>query len=155
MKGHTEVTEALKKILINELTAINQYFLHSRMCHDWGYKKPAEKSYQEALDEMKHAKSLIDRILFLKAVPDLQKLHPLNIGQTVKQQMENDLKLEEQAVADLKQAIEICHKNADFTTKGLLEGILNSEEEHTEWLESQLHLINELGEKHYLSQQIS
>ena len=155
MKGHTEVTQALKKILVNELTAINQYFLHSRMCKDWGYSKLAEKAYQDALDEMKHAKSLIDRILFLKAVPDLQKLDPLNIGQTVKQQMENDCKLEEQAVADLKKAIEICNSRSDFASKELLESILVSEEEHFGWLESQLRLIDELGEKHYLSQQIN
>ena len=155
MKGHTEVTEALKKILVNELTAVSQYFLHSRMCKEWGFKKPAEKAYQEALDEMKHAKILIDRILFLKAVPGLQKLHPLNIGQTVKQQMENDLKLEERAMADLKKAIEISHKNADFATKTLLEGILNNEEEHAGWLETQLGLIRELGEKSYLSRQIA
>jgi len=154
MKGHTDVINSLKKILTNELTAVNQYFLHSRMCQDWGYLKSAETMYKESISEMQHAKDIIDRILFLEGKPDLQKLHPLKIGITVKQQMENDLSLEEIAIKDLKEAIIITQKHSDFSSKDLLEKILINEEEHTDWLESQLHIINEIGDNNYLSQQI-
>jgi len=154
MKGHTDVINSLKKILTNELTAVNQYFLHSRMCQDWGYLKLAETMYKESISEMQHAKDIIDRILFLEGKPDLQKLHPLKIGITVKQQMENDLSLEEIAIKDLKEAIIITQKHSDFSSKDLLEKILINEEEHTDWLESQLHIINEIGDNNYLSQQI-
>ena len=154
MKGNVEVIESLKKVLTNELTAVNQYFLHSRMCKDWGYEKLEESMYKEALSEMHHAKDIIDRILFLEGKPDLQKLHPLKVGTTVKQQLENDLSLEQLAIKDLKQAITITQNTADFTSKDLLEKILINEEEHTDWLEAQLHIINEVGEENYLSQQI-
>ena len=155
MKGYEEVITALKEILTNELTAVNQYFLHSRMCKDWGYNKLADKFYKESIDEMKHAKEIIDRILFLEGAPNVQKLHPLKIGSAVKKQLENDLSLEDKAIADLKKAIETCNQCSDFASKELLESILVSEEEHTDWLESQLHLIKEIGEENYLSQQIS
>lgn len=155
MKGHTEVISALKEILTNELTAINQYFLHSRMCKDWGYEKIAAKFYQESLDEMKHARDLIDRILFLEGSPDLKKLHPLSIGSSVQKQMENDLKLEERAISDLKKAIETCIKVSDFASKELLESILVNEEEHMEWIESQLNIIKDIGEKNYLAANLS
>ena len=154
MKGHEQVITKLKSILTNELTAVNQYFLHSRMCKDWGYGKLADKFYKESIDEMKHARDIIDRILFLTGAPNVQKLHPLNIGGTVKKQMENDLALEDRAIADLKQAIETCIQHSDFASKELLESILVSEEEHTDWLESQLHLMKEVGEQNYLSQQL-
>ena len=155
MKGHSEVITALKGILTNELTAVNQYFLHARMCKNWGYEKIGDKFYKESIDEMKHAKVLIDRILFLEGIPNVQKLHPLKIGVTVKSQMENDLNLESQAIVDLKKAIEICVKFSDFVSRELLESILVSEEEHTDWIESQLHLMKEIGEENYLSQQLS
>ena len=155
MKGHEEVISALKGILTNELTAVNQYFLHSRMCKDWGYDKLADKFYKESIDEMKHARDIIDRILFLEGAPNVQKLHPLKIGTTVKKQLENDLSLEAKAIADLKKSIEICIQHSDFASKELLEDILVSEEEHTDWIESQLHLIKEIGEENYLSQQLS
>ena len=154
MKGNAEVIESLKKVLTNELTAVNQYFLHSRMCKDWGYEKLAEAMYQEALSEMHHAKDIIDRILFLEGKPDLQKLHPLKVGIAVKKQLENDLSLEQLAIKDLKQAITTAQNSSDFTSKDLLEKILINEEEHTDWLEAQLHVINEVGEENYLSQQI-
>ena len=154
MKGHTEVIEHLKKILTNELTAVNQYFLHSRMCKDWGYEKLAEAMYKESIDEMKHAKEIIDRILFLEGKPNLQKLHPLNIGSAVKQQLENDLSLENKAITELKEAIKSAQTHSDFSSKELLETILVSEEEHTDWIEAQIHIINEIGESGYLSQQI-
>ena len=155
MKGHSEVIKALKDILTNELTAVNQYFLHARMCRDWGYEKIGDKFYKESIDEMKHAKELIDRILFLEGIPNVQKLHSLKIGATVKSQLENDLNLESKAIADLKQSIETCIKVSDFATRELLERILVSEEEHTDWIESQLHLIKDIGEENYLSQQLS
>lgn len=155
MKGHPEVISSLKEILTNELTAVNQYFLHSRMCKDWGYKKLAEKFHKESIEEMKHASSLIDRILFLEGKPNLQKLHPLKIGIKVIEQLKNDLKLEEQAIVDLKKSIEICIKTSDFASKQLLESILVNEEEHTDWIESQLNIIKDLGETTYLSQQLS
>lgn len=155
MKGHPEVISSLKNILTNELTAINQYFLHSRMCKDWGYEKIGEKFYKEAIDEMKHAKDLIDRILFLEGTPNVQKLHSLNIGETVKNQLKNDLDLESKAIADLKKSIETCIKVSDFASKELLESILVSEEKHTEWIESQLNLIKNIGEENYLSQQLN
>lgn len=154
MKGHESVISALKEILTNELTAVNQYFLHSRMCKDWGYEKLAEKFYKESIDEMKHAREIIDRILFLEGAPNLQKLHALKIGATVKKQLENDLALENKAISDLKKTIEICIQHSDFASKELLENILVSEEEHTDWIESQLHLIQEIGEENYLSQQL-
>ena len=154
MKGHESVISTLKEILTNELTAVNQYFLHSRMCKDWGYEKLAEKSYKESIDEMKHARDIIDRILFLEGAPNVQKLHPLKIGTTVKKQLENDLSLESKAISDLKKAIQICIEQADFASKELLENILVNEEEHTDWLESQLHIIKEIGEENYLSQQL-
>ena len=155
MKGQTEVISTLKTILTNELTAVNQYFLHARMCKDWGYEKLAEKIYKESIDEMKHAKELIDRILFLEGAPNVQKLHNLNIGSTVTSQLESDLALEYQAVSDLKKSIEVCVKYSDFTSRELLEKILISEEEHIDWIESQLSVIKDIGEKHYLSQQLS
>ena len=154
MKGHPEVIEALKKILTNELTSINQYFLHARMCKDWGYGKIGDKFHKESIDEMKHAKELIDRILFLEGIPNMQRLHLLKIGETVKKQLENDLGLEKKAIADLKDSIEICIKASDFASKELLESILVSEEEHTDWIESQLHAIEEIGEENFLSQQL-
>ena len=154
MKGNKEVIDHLKLILTNELTAINQYFLHSRMCKDWGYQKLADKMQEESIDEMKHAKEVIDRILFLEGSPNLQKIHPLKIGTTVKKQLENDLLLENQAIKDLKSAIQLTHQLSDFASKEFLEKILVSEEEHTDWIESQLYIINEIGIDNYLSQQI-
>ena len=154
MKGHSEVISALKEILTNELTAVNQYFLHARMCKDWGYEKIGDKFYKESIDEMKHARDLIDRILFLEGIPNVQKLHPLKIGTTIPKQLENDLNLEGKAIFDLKKSIETCIKVSDFASKELLESILVSEEKHTEWIESQLNLIKDIGEENYLSQQI-
>lgn len=154
MKGHQEVISALKDILTNELTSINQYFLHSRMCADWGYQKLADTFHKEAIDEMKHAQQIIDRILFLEGIPNLQKLHSLNIGKTVKKQFENDLDLENKAIVDLKKAVVTAHQHSDFTSKELLESILSAEEGHVDWIESQLSIINEIGENNYLSQQI-
>ena len=155
MKGHIEVISALKSVLTNELSSINQYFLHARMCKNKGYDKLASKFYKEALDEMKHARDIIDRILFLEGVPNVEKLHPLNIGETVKKQLENDLGLEEKAIVCLKKGIETCVKHSDFASQELLQNILLVEEAHADWLESQLSLMKELGEANYLSRQFS
>ena len=155
MKGDKRVIEKLNEILTGELTAINQYFLHARICKDWGYEKIAKKVYEESIDEMKHAQWLTDRILFLKGLPNLQRLDQLNIGENVLEQLKADLKLEETAIPRLKEAIELCLEVKDVGTRELLEKILVSEEEHLDWLESQLHIINEISIENYLSQQLS
>lgn len=155
MKGNKEVISKLNEILTGELTAINQYFLHARICKDWGYTRIAKKVYEESIDEMKHAQWLIDRILFLEGLPNLQRLGDISVGETVKEQLEADLKVEDVAIPKLKEAIELCVAHHDHGTRELLEKILVSEEEHVDWLESQLHIINEIGIENYLAQQIN
>lgn len=154
MKGDPKVIEALNEILTGELTAINQYFLHARMCKNWGFERIAEKVHKESIDEMKHAQSLTDRILFLDGYPNLQKLGKLSIGETVPEQFESDLKLEFEAVKNLRAAIKVCFDAADHTTRELFEHILEEEESHIDWLETQLGLIKEVGKDHYLAQNI-
>ena len=151
MKVNPEIIEALNKVLTNELTAINQYFLHARMCKDWGYEKLASKIHAESIDEMKHASQLVDRILYLEGLPNLQRLGKLNIGENVKEQLKADLELENTAIPDLRDGIEACFKHNDHGTRELLEHILTSEEEHVDWIESQLHKIEELGYNNYLT----
>ena len=150
MKGDAKVIEFLNKALYNELTAINQYFLHSRMYRNWGYKELAEHEYQESIDEMKHADRLIERILFLEGLPNLQTLGKLLIGESPKETLACDLKLELAAVPDLKAAIAYCEQTADYVSRELFEDILESEEEHIDWLETQLGLIAQLGDVAYL-----
>jgi bacterioferritin len=154
MKGDIRVIEYLNKALENELTAINQYFLHARMYKNWGFHKLNEKEYHESIDEMKHADALVDRILFLEGLPNLQRLDKLNIGETVKEQLECDLALENKAVPRLRKAIELCWESSDHGTRDLLEKILVSEEEHTDWIETQLSVIKDIGLQNYLSQQL-
>lgn len=154
MKGDINVIKALNDVLTGELTAINQYFLHARMCKNWGYNRIAEKTYKESIEEMKHAQDLLDRVLFLEGIPNLQRLDKLNIGETVKEQLEADLALEFLAVDRLKNAIEICEKVKDRTSGELLEDILKDEEEHIDWLETQLSLIKDIGLENYLAQQV-
>lgn len=154
MQGHKEIIDKLNEILTGELTAINQYFLHARICKDWGYERIAKKVYDESIDEMKHAQWIIDRILFLKGLPNLQRLGEISVGENVHEQLQNDLKVEEVAIPRLKEAIDLCTQHRDHGTRDLLEKILVSEEEHVDWLESQLHIINEIGIENYLSQQI-
>lgn len=154
MKGDPKVIEALNDILAGELTAINQYFLHARMCKNWGYEKIAGKVYSESIEEMKHASKLTDRILLIEGVPNLQKLGKLNIGENIKEQLVSDLKLEEEAATKLKSAIKLCFEAHDHTSRELLEDILSDEEEHIDWIESQLGLIEDMGLENYLSQQI-
>ncbi len=154
MKGDTRVLEALNEILKGELSAINQYFLHSRMCGNWGYQRLAHAIYEESIEEMKHAKDLVDRILFLEGVPNLQKLDPLQIGENVLEQLKSDLELEGLAIPRLKTGIAACLQVQDHVTRELLEHILEDEERHVDWLEAQLQLIKDVGLENYLATQI-
>jgi|SRR5664279_2921633 len=154
MKGNEEVMNLLNQLLTNELTAINQYFIHAKMCRNWGYDRLAKKVREESIDEMKHAELVIDRILFLDGVPNMQRYHKLHVGETVKEQFETDLQLEYAAIAFLNQGIEACRKCGDNASEDMMTRILVSEEEHTDWLETQLELIRQVGEQNYLAQQI-
>jgi len=154
MKGNDEVLTLLNNLLTNELTAINQYFIHAKMCENWGFERLAHKVREESIDEMRHADQVITRILFLEGVPNLQRLHKLHVGETVKEQLEGDLQLEYTAIAFLNQGIETARKNADNASEDLFTKILVSEEEHADWLETQLELIRQVGEQNYLAQQI-
>ena len=151
MQGDAEVIELLNQVLTGELTAINQYFLHARMQHNWGYRGLAKHTYDESIEEMKHAERLTDRILFLEGAPNLQRLGGLAIGETVREQFQSDLAVEHTAVGHLRPGIAMCRTRGDITTANLLEGILANEEEHIDWLETQLSLIESLGEQLYLS----
>ena len=150
MKGDKKVIEALNKVLKNELTAINQYFLHARMCKNWGYESLGKKIYSESIDEMKHADVLIERILFLEGLPNLQSLGKLMIGESVREVLRCDLELERIAHPALKEAIAFVESIGDYITREVLEDILESEEEHIDWLETQLRLMDELGEPNFL-----
>ena len=154
MKGVKEVVDVLNEVLAAELVAINQYFLHAKMCRNWGFNGLADKSREESIEEMKHAEALIDRILFLEGLPNLQRLDKLRIGQTVPEQLRSDLELEYMAVTRLNDAIVLCRQKNDNATEMLLSKILVSEEDHIDWLEAQLHLVEQVGEKAYLAEQI-
>ena len=154
MKGHDQVLTLLNDILTAELTAINQYFIHARMCENWGYKRLWKKVREESLGEMKHADRLIERILFLEGVPNLQRLGKISVGQTVPEQLRLDLELERVAVSALNAGVELSRSLGDNGSRDLLEDILKAEEAHVNWIESQLELIKQMGEPHYLAQQV-
>ncbi|PJK27579.1 bacterioferritin [Minwuia thermotolerans] len=154
MKGNRDIIDHLNKILFNELTAINQYFLHSRMLKDWGMHRLGDVEYDESIDEMKHADRLIERILFLEGLPNLQDLGKLRIGQNVKEVLEGDLALEMSGHDDLKAAIAACEGAQDYVSREILADIMESEEDHIDFLETQLGLIEKVGMQNYLQAQM-
>lgn len=154
MKGDKNIIRLLNAQLTNELTAINQYFLHARMCRHWGFDKLGKKEYDESIGEMKHADQLIDRILMLDGLPNLQALHKLLIGESVQEILECDLKLEQAAQQTVKEGIAACELAGDYVSRELLVSILDDTEEHIEWLETQLELIGKVGIQNYLQSQM-
>jgi bacterioferritin len=154
MKGNPKVIAVLNEALKEELTAINQYFLHAEMCENWHYSKLGDYIKKQSIDEMKHAEELIERILFLDATPNMTELMKLTIGQNVREQLESDLHLEVEAVSLYNNAVKIARDEGDNASRELFERLLKDEEAHVDWLEAQLHQIQELGYERYLSQQI-
>lgn len=154
MKGDAQIIELLNEILTAELTAVNQYFVHAKMCENWGYQKLAKKKREESIEEMRDAEHLIDRILFLEGVPNMQRLDPVRAGEDPIEQHQIDLEIEKAAVERLNKVITLCREKADNGTRELLEGILKGEEAAVDWLEAQLHIVGEIGKERYLAEQI-
>ena len=154
MQGNKKVIDALNEALKEELTAINQYFLHAEMCENWHYGRLGDYIKKQSIDEMKHAEALIERILFLDGTPNLTQLMELKVGQTVKDQLQSDLNLEVNAVGMYNRFVEIARQEADNASRELFEKLLKDEEDHVDWLEAQLHQIREMGYERYLSQQV-
>ena len=154
MKGDDKIIAHLNQVLKNELTAINQYFLHSRMFRDWGLNKLAEHEYAESVDEMKHADQIIERILFLEGLPNVQDIGKVMIGEDLKEALECDLRMEMKAIPDLRIAVADAEQRNDYVSRDLFRGILDAEEEHVDWLETQLALIDKIGLPNYLQAQM-
>jgi bacterioferritin len=154
MQGDPKIVELLNEVLTGELTAINQYFIHAKMCANWGVLELAKKIREESIDEMKHAEQLIDRVLYLDGVPNLQRLSKISVGETVTEQFTVDLELEKLAIARLNRGVALCREIGDNGSRELLEGILVSEEEHADWLETQLDLVNRIGEAAYVAERL-
>ena len=154
MQGNPEIIELLNDVITAELTAINQYFVHAKMCDNWGYKRLAEHVRAESIDEMRHAEALVERVLYFDGFPNLQRLNPLRVGESVEEQFRNDLDLEYAAVERLNAGIAAAVSAGDNGTRNLLEGILVSEEEHIDWLETQLEAIRQVGLQQYLAEQL-
>lgn len=154
MRGDPQVIEALNEVLTAELTAINQYFIHHRMCANWGYQRLSKKKREESIDEMKDADAVIERILYLDGVPNMQRLHPIRVGENPIEQHKLDLALETEAIKRLNGAIALCVAKGDNGSRELLEEILEGEESSADWLESQLHIVDEIGREAYLAEQI-
>ncbi len=154
MKGNDQIIEALNAVLTAELTAINQYFVHHKMCENWGYQKLSKKKYEEALEEMKDADNVIDRLLYLDGVPNMQRLSPVRVGEDPVEQHKLDLAVETEAIERLNEAIALCRERGDNGTRELFEEILKGEEDSADWLEAQLHIVDEIGKERYLAEQI-
>jgi bacterioferritin len=154
MRGDDEILGMLNEVLTGELTAINQYFVHAKMCDNWGYRRLGEKVRDDSIEEMKHAEALVERILYLEGVPNLQRLGALRVGETVLEQFESDLGGEREALSRLGDGIALCLAKGDHGSRDLLESILTDEEEHVDWLETQLETIRQIGIEHYLAQQL-
>ena len=154
MRGHDEILDALNRALTIELTAINQYFCQARMCDNWGFRKLGKKHYDESIGEMKHADKIIERILFLEGTPEIARYDVIRVGADVKEQLENDLKLELGGVQHYNSTIELCVRMKDHGTRDVLDPILEESEEHVNWLETQLGLIQKVGLDNYLTEQI-
>jgi bacterioferritin len=154
VQGQADIIELLNEVLTAELTAINQYFIHAKMQDNWGYDRLAHATRNESIDEMKHAEKVTERILFLDGVPNLQRLSPLRVGETAVEQLRLDLQLEMEAIPRLNAGVAAAREAGDNGTRELLEAILVDEEEHADWLEAQLTLVDQVGEANYLAQQI-
>ena len=154
MQGDAAIIEALNDVLTAELTAINQYFIHHKMCENWGYERLSKKKREESMGEMKDADALIERILYLDGVPNMQRLYPVRVGEDPIEQHRLDLAVETEAIARLNKAIALCRDKGDNGTRHLLEEILGGEEEGADWLEGQLHIVDEIGKERYLAEQI-
>ena len=154
MRGDDRVIELLNEVLTAELTAVNQYFVHAKMCDNWGFDRLAKHDREESIGEMKDAEALIERILYLEGVPNLQRLGTVMVGETVPEQLRVDLQNERDAIERLNRGIALCVEIGDNGSRDLLEDILEGEEEHADWLETQLHLLDDLGDAHYLAQQM-